>query len=221
MPSGAPGGQGTDSLFDVAFLEEVGWTAGEHGTILTTTDGGGSWSGAAERHSSAYLRPGLRGPGHGDGRSEQTAVVLHTNDGGQSWTKQNSGTREELLSVDFANDKRGWAVGRGGTVIRTDRGGKPWKTEEVGTRHDLHDIHVANGTTAFVAGDLGLLLEYHGRPDIPIGVNLWVLALVVLVAAATIYLWRRYFAKPFRRRPGAVASTSWRSGWAAESGSEQ
>ena len=123
--------------------------------------------------------------------------------------------------MGFANASRGWAVGRRGTVIRTERGGESWKTEEVGTRHDLHNIHVVDGTTAFVAGDLGLLFGYSGRPDVPIGVNLWVIGLVILTAIAAVYLWRRYFARPFQRKPASVNAGTWRSGWATEQGGER
>jgi hypothetical protein len=61
---------------------------------------------------------------------------------------------------------------------------------------------------------LGLLLGYTGRPDVPLGINLWVIGLMILTAFASIYLWRRYVATPFQRRPAVATAGTWRSGWA-------
>ena len=214
------GRAGDDALFDVGFVDEVGWAVGAHGTIFTTTDGGGIWS-ASPSGTPQHLydldsvdRDLVWAVG-------ANGTVLHTTDGGQSWARQVSGTRERLLSVGFAGAKRGWAVGGGGTVIRTERGGKPWRAEEVGTRHDLYKIHVVDETTAFAVGDLGLLLGYTGRPDVPIGVNLWVTGLILLTAFASVYLWRRYLARPFERRPAAATPGGWRSGWATAANGDE
>jgi Photosynthesis system II assembly factor YCF48 len=54
----------------------------------------------------------------GDGR------ILATSDGGQSWTRQYSGSGE-LDQVDFTDAAHGWAVGPG-TLLRTANGGASW-----------------------------------------------------------------------------------------------
>ena len=186
---------------------------GENGALFTTTDAGNSWS-ASPSGTPQHLydldfidRDRVWAVG-------ANGTVLHTSNGGQAWAEQRSGTREDLLSVGFANAKRGWAVGRRGTIIRTERGGESWSLEEVGTRHDLYKVHVVDGTTAFAVGNLGLLLGYTAPPDLLLGVNLWVIGLMILTACTAIYAWRRYVAKPFHRRPAVATAGTWRSGWA-------
>jgi len=61
----------------------------------------------------------------GDGRRGravgENGTILATQNGGESWQTQTSGTTNSLLSVVFAGDgRRGWAVGENGTIIRLD-----------------------------------------------------------------------------------------------------
>ena len=53
-------------------------------------------------------------------------TVLHTEDGGQSWVRQASGTDYTLMAIRFTDLQKGWAVGDGGTIIHTEDGGKNW-----------------------------------------------------------------------------------------------
>lgn len=71
--------------------------------------------------------------GVGDSATELFAVgdsglILYTQDGGSTWTSQNSGTTADLLSVAFSEDDNttGIAVGRNGVVRFTQTGGMVW-----------------------------------------------------------------------------------------------
>ena len=49
----------------------------------------------------------------------QDGTILATQNGGETWQPQTSGTPKSLLSVQFAADwQRGWAVGQDGTILR-------------------------------------------------------------------------------------------------------
>ncbi len=56
--------------------------------------------------------------------------VLETTDAGVSWKAVDSGTKEPLFSIGFADDKVGWIVGQAGTVLRTEDGGGTWKPQD-------------------------------------------------------------------------------------------
>ncbi len=45
-------------------------------------------------------------------------TILHSDNGGSTWTAQTSGTTNALLAVDFFDGARGYAVGDLGTVVR-------------------------------------------------------------------------------------------------------
>src|SRR3990170_6545180 len=50
-------------------------------------------------------------------------TILYTEDGGENWEAQESGTEQTLTNIVFVNDKVGWAVGgRAGTIIHTEDG---------------------------------------------------------------------------------------------------
>ena len=50
-------------------------------------------------------------------------TVLHTTDGGSTWTTQISGTRNWLVDVHFTDATTGWAVGAWVTILHTTTGG--------------------------------------------------------------------------------------------------
>jgi photosystem II stability/assembly factor-like uncharacterized protein len=60
------------------------------------------------------------------------AVILHTDDAGQSWQVQKTGSPLPLHGVCFFNDRVGWAVGDAGTILATTDGGATWKVQRQG-----------------------------------------------------------------------------------------
>ena len=62
-------------------------------------------------------------------RRAETSFGIHHRQSGR-WTRQPAGrgfTNEPLYGVFFANDKKGWAVGRlGPAILNTSNGGQTW-----------------------------------------------------------------------------------------------
>lgn len=52
--------------------------------------------------------------------------ILHTNDGGNSWNVQESGTKISLRCVYFANSQKGWVGGANDSIGITTNGGITW-----------------------------------------------------------------------------------------------
>jgi photosystem II stability/assembly factor-like uncharacterized protein len=59
--------------------------------------------------------------------SGYNGVILHSSDGGKTWSPQTTGVTQTLENVYFADASHGWAVGWIGTIIRTSDGGASWK----------------------------------------------------------------------------------------------
>jgi len=57
-------------------------------------------------------------------------TILHTSDGGLTWSRQKSGTTFTLTGICFADAKNGWAVGNAGTILHTSNGGETWEKQE-------------------------------------------------------------------------------------------
>lgn len=104
-------------------------------------------------------------------------VILHTTDGGDTWSHQLSGTTHTLSSVIFLNAERGFAAGgwyeadtglSRGVLLETRNGGKNWtpiladlpwiRTLRVASEGGLvasGDWSPAYNSRAFLSGDLG------------------------------------------------------------------
>ena len=53
---------------------------------------------------------------------------MHTNDGGQSWHRQQATAPFDLQGVQFLDAQRGYIVGDNGTLLETVDGGETWET---------------------------------------------------------------------------------------------
>jgi photosystem II stability/assembly factor-like uncharacterized protein len=52
-------------------------------------------------------------------------TILFSDDAGESWRPQFSGTGNRLNGVFFLNPTTGWVVGQGELILRTATGGAP------------------------------------------------------------------------------------------------
>ena len=117
-------------LKSISFVDSLnGWIVGNNvalgpadtGIILYTTNGGETW----EQQfldtiplSDVCFVDELNGWAVGlDG------AILHTNDSGDSWDLQESGTLVNLHSVCFIDQNMGWICGDSGVILHTDNGG--------------------------------------------------------------------------------------------------
>lgn len=90
----------------------------------------------------------------------QEGTLAWTQDGGQQWSLQPSGTREALYDVGVVG-KLGWIVGDKGTVLVSPDGGRQWEGRELGLayrRSWLRRLAVISGDHAFLVGANGLVL---------------------------------------------------------------
>lgn len=97
-------------------------------------------------------------------------LILHTQDGGMSWQRQDNvnwdppivGLRQRtariLNAVTFIDAKRGWAVGEVGLLLATSDGGISWAAQEPGTSEALKGVHFVNATRGWAVGDQHTLL---------------------------------------------------------------
>ena len=97
-------------------------------------------------------------PEHDSGEGGESLIV-HTNDGGNTWHRQNSGVfGKPLRKVYFRSALEGWAIGEEGVLIHTSDGGKTWESIKTGTKNNLNDLFIAE-TTGWIVGDWGTLLK--------------------------------------------------------------
>lgn len=162
------------NLFDVHFTSKRrGWAVGLNGTMLATVDGGTHWqlSPLSERYPSflldavMFVTPEIGWVVGLDLRSlGMDGLILHTENGGKTWHRQESHTRNFLDDVFFISETEGWIVGKEGLVLHTIDGGHNWRPQHTDTKTDLKAIYVSNTNSGWAVGQNGTILRYEAVP---------------------------------------------------------
>ena len=164
----------SDKFYDVQALSaDHAVVIGYGGKILTTTDGGFTWSQTKAGTNRALYR--LRFVDANNGWiSGQEGLILHTVDGGKTWQRQKSGTSVYLFSIYFVDARHGWAVGDKSILLETRDAGASWSlhkivpssakemsAEEAIVSQDpvLYDVQFLDDKTGWVVGEFGKI--YH------------------------------------------------------------
>ena len=84
--------------------------------------------------------------------------ILETEDGGATWTRVSSGTKDyALYSAAFVDPKVGWIVGQDGLILRTDDGGKTWQRQTSDTDRYLFNVMALDSQHVYAVGDRSTL----------------------------------------------------------------
>lgn len=86
-------------------------------------------------------------------------VMIHTTDGGTTWTPQNTGTTIRFAGIDFVDVNNGWAVGIYGGIFHTSDGGNTWLPQNSGTGELLHAVDFIDLNNGWVTGRGGTILR--------------------------------------------------------------
>lgn len=145
---------------------------GERGLVLLSDDDGRQW-----RQARVPVSVTLTGVQFIDARRGwaigHAAVVLHTQDGGDSWALQFDGRRlpdgpaNPLLDLLMLDAQHGWAVGAYGLALATQDGGRQWTPQHAGLPNPkgMHLYALARlGDVLFIAGEQGLLMRLAAQP---------------------------------------------------------
>lgn len=89
--------------------------------------------------------------------------IYHSANGGQTWDARESGTKNPLFSVDFADPLHGWIVGKSSTILATSDGGTTWKPQRSAIPPEKHLFKVVavDARTVWVVGDWGAIAVTH------------------------------------------------------------
>ena len=127
-------------LLDGVSVDGLVVVVGERGHILVSEDQGQSW-----RQANVPTQATLTGVFFHDKNLGwavgHDAIILRTNDGGESWERLYYAPEEErpFLDVWFSDAKNGMAIGAYGLFLRTSDGGDTWSPHEIGGQDDTSD----------------------------------------------------------------------------------
>jgi photosystem II stability/assembly factor-like uncharacterized protein len=165
---------GTDqAINDVSFVSKDSGFALAGGSIFSTDDGGQSWveehkftanefEGATPELYSLRFKGRKRGWVVGSvsrGDSVTNSILAMTKDGGKSWLNLRPPTREELIHIDFVDEKHGWIVGVAGTILYTEDAGESWTKQTSGTSATLYHVNFRSEKQGWAVGEHGAIVR--------------------------------------------------------------
>ena len=162
----------TSLAVDVAKAGDRLVIVGERGHVLFSDDNGDRWTQAdvetrSQLNAVAFINDKL---GWAVG---EDAVIVHTADGGNSWTRQfddrDADMRGPLLDVVFLSEKEGFVVGVFNKMFKTTDGGVTWN-DWSGHVDNLDDWHLFNITTSadgvlYIGSEQGLVFKSTDRGE--------------------------------------------------------
>ncbi len=165
IPSGFEGGWGgataisPEPLAKVQFVNDsTGWAVGGNGTILKSVNGGVTWlsqtlpvefPATESLYGCSFVDANH---GWAIGGSATSARILHTDDGGATWSVQTSASQSRPTAIFFVDRYNGWICGENGTIQRTTDGGAHWALQETSITEQLVDIHFVDDNIGWAAG---------------------------------------------------------------------
>jgi photosystem II stability/assembly factor-like uncharacterized protein len=115
-------------MLNFAKAEQRLVAVGEYGHVLLSDDEGKTWRQAKSVPSKATLTSVVFQPGNLGWAVGHDTTILHTTDGGETWTRQYGGgdNDDALLTVVFTDPMHGLAMGAFNFTVETNDGGKTW-----------------------------------------------------------------------------------------------
>ena len=137
--------------YDVKFSDSLtGFVVGEHGTVIKTTDAGGTWQ-------ESYV--GLSLPLKSVTMPSLNNIIVagangslySSKDTGRSWTRLNLGTAKNINRIFFDSAQVGWIFGEKGLLMRSTNGGIDWVTWTVDSAKNIIGMikHGSNSNTVY------------------------------------------------------------------------
>lgn len=142
-----------DNLSSIDFInEENGWISGD-GVVLATHDGGINWEELPAPSSARFNCIDFvsvdEGYIVGEGGS-----VYQTQDGGESWMEQQSGTLNELYSIQCFDENNYWICGDQ-IILYSSNQGVAWIDQPISSTSTFFDIHFADIDCGWTVGYRG------------------------------------------------------------------
>lgn len=167
-------------LMDVACLDANNAVAvGYNGVIIRTKDGGQTWTtvqtSISDHLCGVYFPDSQHGwaVGYDTGSTSdfnpshsQEGIVMYTQDGGLTWTKQYRSPETVLIDVHFTDQNTGIAVGGTGSsqdsppwgyILVTLNGGETWNIADLPKPENLQGVRTFPDGRVYVAGSHGFI----------------------------------------------------------------
>jgi len=133
--------------------QQTGYSCGEYGLILKTTNSGTKWqlirSDSSNHLTSIHFVNQSTGVAAG-GNYMSRNIILRTSNGGANWMQVYSDTAGMINGVHFINANTGWSAGYKGLLLKTTNTGLIWlQLPVLPNSEDCMDVEFLNENTGF------------------------------------------------------------------------
>ncbi len=85
--------------------------------------------------------------------------VFRTRDGGQTWERQDLGTKRPFLAMSCVDARTAWVAGKEGIVYATRDGGATWEFQQTGSNRHVFALQFVDARRGHGAGDFGTMVH--------------------------------------------------------------
>jgi photosystem II stability/assembly factor-like uncharacterized protein len=85
--------------------------------------------------------------------------IVHTDDGGETWTRQKSPVGFHHMRVFFANPHKGWIASEQTHILTTDDGGRNWRVQFQDEDFILKSISFTDALHGWTVGEFGCIYQ--------------------------------------------------------------
>jgi photosystem II stability/assembly factor-like uncharacterized protein len=85
--------------------------------------------------------------------------IFHTTDGGETWYRQDAGTKRPFLAVACVDARTAWIAGKEGIVYGTTDGGRTWTPATTGSTRHVFTLAFPTRERGHGAGDFGTMIH--------------------------------------------------------------
>jgi len=138
-----------NDLTGIGFVNATtGWATSSGGELLWTNDAGAHWS-VRSRTTYYFYRTVFTDTQNGWSVPWMGHEVLHTSDGGFTWTAQCDHPDAEFMDVTFLDANHGWVAGNNsactaGLILKTEDGGATWVEQPHDSVNQLNEVCFIN-----------------------------------------------------------------------------
>lgn len=153
------------SLSSVCFVnQEVGYLAGNHGTISKTTDAGKTWTSYYTGFDNDLFAAWFTSVDIGYAVGS-IGIVIKTTDGGITWSKLAAPDNWSYLSICVVDQNTIFIGGSGGVIIKSTDAGETWQKLTSNVETPLNSINFANQNVGYAVGYEGKVIKTENGGD--------------------------------------------------------
>ena len=143
----------TTHLYSVFFIDETtGWTCGDSGKIIKTTNGGVDWF---EQNSNTILwLKGIQFVDANNGWAYGYHQILNTTNGGTTWNAQDFPSPTYIDALQYINLNTGWFIYHNSDssyIVKTTNGGNTWTLQNQAQNEYYGAMHFLDENYGWVA----------------------------------------------------------------------